>query len=330
MVTCKVDPELTRHRIGDVAFPLGTYPVEDMVPIQGYSIEFEAADGDNEGEWEEWPDRYVLDIVITADRVEALVRHLLTLLPGRVYPILDVLGRDAYREVDPYVSYELLGLDRLTDAVRRFRAFFLEDGLVGFGAMSDEPFIYLFVDEHKIVTLRCTVDDRDRVERVLKAFDLEEVPEPAGADAAVHEHRSVLLASPEEEDVLDFEEIVETIRDEWQLILNVDPDTNADDEGRELGLTDWHLLARAEYEQEPLVRYIEILLRAGTLREAEELGREAADALFDGEEREPSVASIVEIDRVGPEEFRELLTHAGVGEPPDPPEPGVLHARWAG
>lgn len=330
MVTCKVDPELTRHRVGEMTFPLGAYPVEDMIPLQGYSVEFEASDGDNEGEWEEWPDRYVLDIVITAERVEALVRHLLTLLPGRVYPILDILGRDAYREVDPYVSYELLGVDRLTDAVRRFRAFFFEDGLVGFGAMSDDPFMYLFVDEHKIVTLRCTVDDRDRVEKVLKAFDLEEIEEPAGADAAVHEHRSVLVASPEEEDVLDFEEIVELIRDEWQLILNVDSDSNVDDEGRELGITPWRLLARADYEEEPLVRYVEILLRAGCLREAEELGREAADGLFDGEEREPAMASIVEIDRVGPEEFREMLTHAGVAEAEESVEAEVLHARWAG
>ena len=205
MLTCRVDESLERVRMGDLAFSLGAYPVEPMTPQPGYEMLFEQADGDNDGEWEEWPDRYVFDIVISADRVEALVRHLLTLLPGRVYPILDILGHDAYREVDPYVSYELVGLDRFTDTVRRFRGFFFEDGMVGFGAMSDEPFIYLFVDEHKIVTLRCLIEQREKVEAILRAFDLEEVEKPAGADAALHEHRSVLVAPTDQEDVLRFE-----------------------------------------------------------------------------------------------------------------------------
>ena len=96
MVTCTVDAAIERVTMGGVSFPLGAYPVEPMTPKPGYDILFEAADGDNEGEWEEWPDRYVFDIVISAERVEALVRHLLTILPGRVYPILDILGHDAY------------------------------------------------------------------------------------------------------------------------------------------------------------------------------------------------------------------------------------------
>ncbi|MCC7390112.1 MAG: hypothetical protein IT431_15235 [Phycisphaerales bacterium] len=330
MVTCRVDAALDRVRMGDMSFPLGAYPVEAMDPAPGYTVLFEPADGDNEGEWEEWPDRYVFDIVISAERVEALVRHLLTLLPGRVYPILDILGHDAYREVDPYVSYELVGLDRFTDIVRRFRGFFFEDGLVGFGAMSDDPFIYLFVDEHKIVTLRCLMEQREQVEAILRAFDLEEVEKPAGADSALHEHRSVLVSPAEEEDVLGFEEILEELRDRWQLMLNIDPESNVDDDGNDLGVTDWRLLARAEYEEEPVVRYVEVFLRATCLAEAEELGREAGDGLFDEEDREPTVAAMVEIDRVGPKEFRSMLTQAGAKKPRIPPGSGVVFARWAG
>lgn len=313
-----------------MTFPLGVYPVEAMTPAQGYTVLFEPADGDNEGEWEEWPDRYVFDIVISAERVEPLVRHLLTLLPGRVYPILDILGHDAFREVDPYVSYELVGLDRFTDTLRRFRGFFFEDGLVGFGAMSDEPFIYLFVDEHKIVTLRCVMEQREQVEAVLRAFDLEETEKPAGADAALHEHRSVLVSPADEEDVLGFEEILEELRDQWQLMLNIDPETNVDDDGNDLGVTAWRVLARAEYETEPVVRYVEVFLRASCLGEAEELGREAGDGLFDGEQREPTVATMVEIDRVEPGDFRSMLDHAGAKKAPIPPGSGVVFARWAG
>ena len=71
-----------------------------------------------------------------------------------MFPILDVLGHDAFREIDPYVAYELVALDSFMDSVRRYEDFLYEDGLCGFGAMSEEPFFYVFVDEHKIVTVR--------------------------------------------------------------------------------------------------------------------------------------------------------------------------------
>ena len=109
-------------------FPLGVYPVEPMIPRAGYTVDFEAGDGDDEsGDWEEWPDRYVYDIVVPANRVESLWRALLVQMPPRVYPILDFIGHDAYREIDPYIAYELLGQDRMMDWVRRFGAFFFED-----------------------------------------------------------------------------------------------------------------------------------------------------------------------------------------------------------
>ena len=327
MSSCCVDPDITRVRMGDVSFPLGAYPVEEMVPIQGYAVLFEAADGNNADDWEEWPDRYVFDIVITTDRLNSLVRHLLTLLPGRIYPILDILGIDAYREIDPYVSYELIGLDNFTYTINLYEPFFYADGLVGFGAMSDEPFLYFFVDEHKIITLRCTMDARDRIEKVLRAFDLEEIEEPAGADAAVHEHRSVLLSPVDDPEILGFEEIVEEVRESWRLILNVDSESNLDDNGRELGITNWRMLARAEYESDPLVRYVEIFLRAGCLREAEEMGRVCANSLFDTEKRQPTLAAVVELDRIAPQTFEDMLKTAQSPITAPPQEPGMIFAR---
>ena len=279
MVTCKADPTLQRTTSGSFQFPLGAYPVEPLTPRQGYSVHFEPADGDDEsGEWEEWPDRYVFDVVISAERVEPLCRMLFSLLQGRVYPILDVLGHDAYREIDPYISYDLVGLDRFTDAVRRFRDFLYEDGMCGFGAMSEEPFFYIFIDEHKIITLRCEPSLKDKVEKILAAFDLEQVEEPAGADAAAHEHRGVLSVPNDKPELLSQEEIVERLKDEWSLLLNVDPDTNLGDDGRDLGVTPWRIVVRCEYESKP-PRYAEVLLDAPTLRIAEEMAFDATDEL---------------------------------------------------
>lgn len=308
--------------MNDFAFPLGAYPVEEMSPRPGYTVAFEQADGGNaagegagfepgeafdpeaedgdeegglrspeggEGEWEEWPDRYVYDVLVSATRVEALCRAMFALLPGRVYPILDFLGTDEYREVDPYVSYDLLGLDRLLDTVRRYRGFFFEDGLVGFGAMSEEPFMYVFVDEHKIVTVRVESALKDKVEAILRAFDLEEVDEIRGADAATHEHRGVLEAPPERMDLLAAEEIVEELRDDWRLVLNIDPTINVDEDGNSLGITAWRCIVRHEpmppenapaTVEPPPFRYVEVLLTADCLNAAEDLALDALDQLL--------------------------------------------------
>lgn len=281
MPTCRADPKIERQTHGDFKFPLGVYPVEELEPKAGYVVEFESADGDEEGgEWEEWPDRYVFDIVVSADRVEALCRRLFSMLPSRVYPILDVLGRDAYREIDPYISYELLGWDRFAGALTRYRDFFFEDGMVGFGAMCDEPFFYVFVDEHKIITVRAETHWKEKIEKTLEAFDLEATAEPKGADSAAHEHRSVLLMPEDEPLVLGADEIVERLRDDWHLVLNVDPDNNVDEKGQDLGVTPWRVIVRCEAKDEKKApAYAEVLLKANNVRVAEEAAFEGADGL---------------------------------------------------
>lgn len=318
-LTCQIDPSIERRASDGLQFPLGVYPVEDVDVRAGYAMHFEPADGDDdEGEWEEWPDRYVFEVVISAERLEPLVRSLLTLLPARVYPILEVIGNDAYREIDPYISYQLLGMDRLLDALTRLRGFFFEDGFCGFGALSDEPhFAYLFVDEHKVITVRCDPEHRDEVMQILAAFDLEPVDEPRGADAGAHEHRSVLLAPTPRKPgngPATFDELVEALCDEWQLDLNIDADENKDDDGRDLGVTFWRCLARCAVDGQPS-RYAESLVTAGSFREAARLAGEAADAL-----KAPGVEAwddvvLVQADRIRPEDAGELP--GAKGRPPD-------------
>ncbi len=318
----------------------------------GRGSEREEADEEPAGDWEEWPDRYVFDILVSATRVEALCRALFALLPGRVYPILDFLGMDEYREVDPYVSYDLIGLDRFLDATRRYRAFFFEDGLVGFGAMSEEPFIYIFVDEHKIVTVRVETALRERVEAVLRAFDLEEVDEIRGADAATHEHRGVLDAPPDRADLRTAEEIVEELRDEWRLVLNIDTSVNLDEDGNDLGITGWRCIVRYEPPppggappdaEAPPFRYAEMLLTADCQNMAEDMALSAMDALVAADlkasatakgeppgqpgEEEVTPATVVLAERLRPENFDRLSMEVAKRKP----SPGVcevLFAAW--
>lgn len=382
MVRAEPDERIKPIVIDGFTFPRGVYPIEAMTPRAGYNMLFEQADGvdpDSGGpiegpidgddlapsgpgdlgdEWEAWPDRYVFDAVVPADRIQSLLRSLIQLMPSRIYPILDVMGHDAFREIDPYISYELIGQDKFIDALRRFGPFFFEDGLVGFGAMSDDPFFYVFVDEHKIVTIRATPDMKERIEAVLAAYDLEQMDEPAGADAAAHEHRTVLITPDDDADLLGVDEIVERLRDDWRLTLNVDRENNLDDGQRELGMTGWRCLVRVRFAgstdpdpRKALFRYLEVLLQAASLREAEEVAFEAVlgtvaaappnlpAAPAAAEQADPpdsfDDAVVIASDRLSPEQWKDSLAKAAKGQQtsgsPRPAEPlpaGVESLRW--
>lgn len=269
MHRCLLNPALERVRVNGFAFPLGVYPVEPIAPKSGYTADFEPADGDEE--WEEWPDRYVYEVLVSAERLKPLCSALLSLLPGRVYPILDVLGNDAFREIDPYIAYELVGVESLYDGIRWYEPFLFEDGLCGFGAMSEEPFMYFFLDEHKVLTVRVETNEKERVDRLLTAFELPNLGSGAengigggrarkpdgrppqakqvevmAADAVSHEHRSVLLTPDDRPELPGPEEVSEALVDLWGMTLNIDVERNLDDDGRDLGVTGWRCLIRVE------------------------------------------------------------------------------------
>lgn len=319
-----LDTSIERASVGSFDFPLGVYPVEPLEPKPGYVMDFEPADGgEDPGDWEEWPDRYVFDVVITAGRLRALCRTLFALLPGRVYPILDVLGNDAYREVDPYIAYDPVGIERFLDVLHDHGAWLFEDGLVGFGAMSDSPFVYVYLDEHKIVTIRVEAELKEAVEQALAAFDLTLNPDATGVDGASHEHRGVLMCPPDQPEMMTAEEIVEDLQDLWRLELNVDRAENRDDAGRDLGATGWRCLVRRTPEDEDREeRYAEVVLTAGSLDEVEQLVFDAVDQAPGGSEDEDTV--IVFADRTTPEQLRELLEEAVE----DPDVSRVRSVRW--
>ena len=252
----------------------------------------------------------MFDVVITHQRVEALARACFALLPGRIYPILDVLGNDEYREVDPYIAYDAVGIERFIDAIRRHRGWFYDDGMVGFGAMSVDPFVYVYVDEHKILTLRVQVDLRERVEKILQAFDLQPVEEPLGVDSVEHEHMGVLVSSDDRPDLLYMDEIVDELRESWRLELNIDPDENVDDDGKPLGVTGWRCLIGRRRDGSDAEDTVVVLLAAPSLTDAEHL---AADAAASEDADNIDEIRIIEAHRVSPERFAEMLGGAPEG-----------------
>lgn len=329
--TAKADESIERPVVEGMQFPLGVYPIDPLTPRAGYKVLFEAADADDASdEWEEWPDRYVWDIVIGADRLRALCTGLFLLLPNRVFPILDILGHDAFREIDPYVAYELVPLDALLDGVRRYADFLYEDGLCGFGAMSEEPFFYVFVDEHKIVTVRAEPEMRERIERILTAFDLSEIEDPAGADAVAHEHRGVLVAPDDRPEFLTADEVVEHLKDEWRLTLNVDPETNTDDSGKDVGYCPWRCLVRTSPALDTPWVYADIVLRADCLAQAEDLAIDEVTRSTTDKPDSERETTLVFADRLTEHELDQLLAEFKVDrvDPSATEEATVYVMRW--
>lgn len=309
-----VDDALTRHSVEGFDFPLGVYPAEPMTPVAGYTVHFEQADGGGFDigygaafeDLEEWPDRFVFDALVSASRVRSLCRVLFSLMPGRVFPILDHLGHDAFREIDPYLAYAPVGIEKFLEGVGDFADWLFEDGMVGFGAMSIDPFFYIFIDEHKAVTVRVGIEAKERVEKALAAFDLTPVEEIKAADAAEHEHRSVLPAPEKSPDALTADEIIERLRDLWELQLNIDPSTNVDASGQDLGITAWQCVVRCSDEEEKTDVYAEVLLTAPNLETAERMASRAA-AESSGPKREWEAVDVIRADRVLPEQLTEWL-----------------------
>src|SRR5207253_8978612 len=60
------------------------------------------------------------------------------------------------------------------------------------------------------------------------------------------EHRTVLETADDRADLLNADEIVEVLRDEWRLVLNIDPETNLDEDAKDLGITGWRCILRCD------------------------------------------------------------------------------------
>ncbi|MCK4872057.1 MAG: hypothetical protein KAS72_04965 [Phycisphaerales bacterium] len=303
-----VDPTLS-HTVSAHGFqyPLGCIPTEPCEPVEGYTMEFETAQG-------EWPDCYLIDIVVSSERTEPLMVDLFALLAPDVLPILDVRGDDAYREMDPYLAAEPISQADLLNTMRPFRAFLFEDGHCGFGVMSEEPFAFVYLDDHKIITIRVELTRADAVEQILAEHGVSDHAEPVGVDSVAHEHRDVLWIDDNRSDLLDFYGVLDALRYEWNLELNIDPDSNVDDDGRLLGMTAWRVLLYLERQPEentsgaqtrdPDGAYAELLLTARNLNEVDGLVAAACEMI-----KGYAVVDQVSSDRLRPEELIDAVGH---------------------
>ncbi len=191
--------------------------------------------------------------------------------------IVEISSRDAYRQIDVFLSRDEIRFEDFEHAWKQWHDVLLEDGSIAAGANSEEPFVEVFLDQWKGLSIIVPLTMREQVEKMLRGFELEEVPQtwPIGEDNPGLDEvqiRPVIDACNGQP--ADIDDVLMALRREWQLDLNVDPDTNIDEAGRRLGLTLWHAVLGVEEHPEdgpPAVSDLSVWATAGSLHELEGL-----------------------------------------------------------
>jgi hypothetical protein len=230
--------DLQRIVIDGFALPLGIAPGRIEVPTPGYTVGYCSGRDDD-------PDTYSFYVAVSHERVAPIVRRAMELLPDTVCGIVEITSRDAYRPIDVYIGQDDIPLRRFLTTWRRCEPVLLEDASIAAGANSEDPFVELFLDQWKGLSIIVPLSMRDDVESILEGFALDEVTQrwPVGADnPALEESQIRPVLAPSGAGGPDLDDVLTVLRREWRLELNVDPDTNVDEAGRKLGMTLWRAL----------------------------------------------------------------------------------------
>jgi hypothetical protein len=189
-------------------FPLGIELVEgeNFRQREGYEVTYLKDD--------EQP-RYQFLIVVSVDEVPDLVRRLAVLLPSRVRLVLEIPGRmQGDRDVcEVYMSDEVPRGEFLK-AFAAHDLLFSHDGMVGFGALSEETGEELFIDDHKMLFFY--TPDMGDAEQVLDAAGLAGHRRLRHFSELSHIHNSLAGRSMGEDYVVVFEELRHAFGLQWQ------------------------------------------------------------------------------------------------------------------
>src|SRR6267142_921135 len=226
--------DLERTVISGFALPLGieVTPGEFQVPVQGYTVAYTAAENDE-------PDTYAFHVVVSHERLADILHRAFDLLPDQVFPIIEIGSRDAYRATDVYIAQEPIEMERFHEVWDFYEPFLLEESSIAAGANSEDPFIEVFVDQWKGLSIHVPLEMRDEAEALLQKFGLEEVPQTWPAPEHGDEVAALMAEPTQPRQVLDLvdefspdvDELLMELRGDWKLELNIDPESNVDDSG---------------------------------------------------------------------------------------------------
>lgn len=189
----KIKSDLERRVCGDFELPLGVDFAElDAVMREGYESRYVPSDGRSD-------DQFEYRILLSQPRVEETVRRFFeSLLPENVFATFEEFSADAYRDLDGYASVEPIPRTRLLQAWESYGRFFGEDARSGFGGMSYEPFVEVFLEEHSSIYVACGLEMKGKVEALVAELGIPELENMVHIEQFDHEHRDILVISQEQ------------------------------------------------------------------------------------------------------------------------------------
>ncbi len=240
--------DLPRVAVNGFAFPLGVAAAGSGTPAPGYTLSYTASE-------DEQPDIYTFHIVVSHERLAGLCRDAFDLLADEVYAILELGSRDAYRTIDVFMGDEPVARETFLATWREYEHVFLEDCSIAVGANCEEPFIEVFLDHLKGLVIHAPLMMRDEIEDLLERHGVEEVERTWVGGPADNEDDDTafrdVLAPLDDGHPPEMDELLMVLRQHWRLELNIDPATNVDEAGRELGMTLWHAVALLDHLDDP-------------------------------------------------------------------------------
>ena len=240
--------DLSRAVQDGFVFPLGVLPAPGIVPNVGWNAQWHELEGEG---------CCTFHVVTSFDRLQVLLHDAFQLLPeDEVFAILELGSRDAYREVDVYLSRKGMSRSEFLRTWDVFEPILLEDASLAAGVNSEVPFVELFLDPDKGLLIHVASSERERVEALLNSHGLREV-DRAGYDFE-QEQLEGISVRPILEDhpdlICDMDQLLMELKQYWHLELDDDPTVNLDGRGRRIGRTLWHAVVILEARHEEAVR----------------------------------------------------------------------------
>ncbi len=310
MTVFSLRPDLERAVIDGFALALGITPGDVTPPTVGYTIAYTAGADDE-------PDTYSFYVAVSHEQVAPVLEQVFSLLPEEVCAIVEISSRDAYRQTDVFLSKEEIPRGEFLLTWQQWQPILLEDGSIAAGANSESPFVEIFVDQWKGVSIIVPLGMRDDVEQLLVKSGLQEVPETwslGNENPAMDRVRIRPVLADLDGMAADIDDVLMELRHDWRMELNVDPDTNVDEGGRRLGMTLWHAVLEVhrvgDVEE---VADMSIWSTAGSLSQLETLVGEMLE-----QSDEWVLAAVYSTDRIAfderPDELSDLAPRRGEAE----------------
>ncbi len=210
-------------------YPYGSYPEDEFFQQIGYDAKYLTDE-----------QCFYYKIVLPHERLQQMLSASFKLLPPTARLAAKVHSGDFYRDFDTHISDDLVDRDEVIEWAKEWGEVVLDDGFFGIGMFAEEETVEVFIDEHK--TIHIYHSDPDLMELFLENQGIPFVMDLAFFWDEPHFHEPLPL--DEKSDDEDYLTAFEDLADRYELFLDLDDDTNTDDEGQPLGVNCWRVELR--------------------------------------------------------------------------------------